>query len=369
MPYTRFRYIAYQVPTVLDVNGAKLPTLDAGGEVTDHTIAPLVVDRNLPADARKRLKRLAAVVKLAQRIVNRANDDRGTLKVFMVPEFYFRPPNTVDPDYLNSTYTYDHAMQIFEAMNTMFVDAAFQDWLFVLGTVMWNWVDGNTIDYRNSAVHLLGHQADSLRLIEKDVPSHIDGVPDPWPRPWGRQAYDPAMEETFRDWSLRRGHVFDAGGVVCGLEVCLDHADPGAMDRQGRTHRVLKHVLSDWFANEPLQPAPAVALHLLTAGGMGISNGSVAATEGGYILRNDGFSQRGAGPVVELRKVLRYEHALPNRVLLPTGADDLAGRPVYGQPIQARWVECPDPLKLRIPQGWHGIEQGLHFYAPLDLPA
>lgn len=319
MPYTHFRYIAYEVPTAVQDKNAVFSGFNPGSPCA---AVPRIPVANIPdgADAKNRLLRLASVVDKAATWVNQAGgDNRNTLKIFVVPEFYFRPPNSfARRDCPYNTYSYDEAVQIFDELNHLFVHADFSDWLIVAGTVMWHW--NNTDDeqpgpnpnpnqpdpnglyvpsdptgrvYRNSAVYIRGGRADSLRIIEKDVPSGIDGVPNPYaPK---RDAYDDHFVKTFEDWDLQKQHVFEVGEVRCGLEVCLDHSDEAG-------HRVLKTVIRKWRKRENAAP-PALDLHILTAGGMPIEKGSVAAKRNGYILRNDGLSNY---PFSELRRVSRY---------------------------------------------------------------
>jgi hypothetical protein len=317
MPYTHFRYIAYEVPTAVQDKNAVFSGFSSGSPCAPVQRIPV---NKIPdgADAKNRLLRLASVVDMAATWLSQAGGDNpNTLKVFVVPEFYFRPPNSfARRNCPYNTYSYDEAVEIFDELNLMFVHAHFSDWLIVAGTVMWHWdnkddeqprpnpnqPDPNGMDvpsdttnrvYRNSAVYVRGGRADSLRIIEKDVPSRLDGVPNPYaPK---RDAYDAYFEKIFENWHSQKEHVFEVDGVRCGLEVCLDHADEIG-------HRVLKTVLANWNQMEHAAP-PDLDLHILTAGGMTIEKGAVAAKINGYILRNDGFSD---DPFSELKRVSRY---------------------------------------------------------------
>lgn len=326
MPYTHFRYIAYEVPTAATHHNAVFSGFSSG--LPCPPVPRIPVDRiSDVADAKNRLLRLASVVDMAATCVTQSGTDNpNTLKIFVVPEFYFRPPNSfARRDCPYNTYSYDEAVEIFEELNRMFVHADFRDWLIVAGTVMWHWNNrddeqpepnpdpnpnpnrpdpgGRDVPsdptgrvYRNSAVYVRGGVADSLKIIEKDVPSGIDGVPNPYaPK---ADAYDDYFQRAFEHWHSQREHVFEVDSVICGLEVCLDHADAIG-------HRVLKTVLARWPHMENAAP-PALDLHILTAGGMTIENGAVAAKRNGYILRNDGYSSY---PFSELRRVSRYNRS------------------------------------------------------------
>ncbi|MBX3680438.1 MAG: hypothetical protein KF710_09680 [Rhodocyclaceae bacterium] len=315
MPYTHFRYIAYEVPTAVQDRNAVFSGFKPGLPCPAVPRIPVVKIPNL-ANAKNRLLRLASIVDLAKiRIDQTGTDNQSTLKVFVAPEFYFRPENSfARRNCPYNTYSYDEAVEIFDELDSMFAHPDFTDWLIVAGTVLWHWdnkdderpnpnepdpgglnvpSDPNGRVYRNTAPYVRGGISDSLKIIEKRVPSGIDGVPNPYaPKP---DAYDDHFQKTFESWHSQKEHVFEIDSVRCGLEVCLDHAD--AAD-----HRVLRTVLEKWHQMENAAP-PAVDLHILTAGGMTIQEGAVAARPNGYILRNDGYSNY---PFSELRRVSRY---------------------------------------------------------------
>ncbi|MEJ8848335.1 hypothetical protein [Variovorax rhizosphaerae] len=368
MPYTHFQFIAYQVPTAAHgrVTRAMVPAFEPGTEIAAERFAPIRVEDSLPDDARIRLKRLAAAVKSASNNLKKGvKDAPNVLKVFVVPEFYFRPSGT-----RHCTYSYDDATRLFEQMDVMFVDPEFKDWLFVLGTVMWHmdekrhwdeetqqWVEGKA-HYRNSAVYVRGNQApDSLRIIEKEVPSRLDGVPNPYVNDGA--GYDPSTQQVFTDWLFRKSHVFDVGGVTCGLEICLDHAYSNH-DPIGGNHRVLKNVLRDW----PVVPAPDVKLHVLTAGGMKIAPQSVAAMPSGFILRNDGYS---GDPQTELRSIGLYRRSVEFSSVVP--ASDLRGVANLKVIPQVGFLGFPDDQQIPIDgTQYSSFDQGLKFFPVQKLP-
>jgi hypothetical protein len=312
MPYTHFRYIAYEVPTATSIppDGPVVSGFDAGPECP--AVARIPVADTTPDDARKRLKRLAAVVDHAVTWVqNNGGDNANTLKVFITPEFYFRPPRALGPGYEHDTYPMEDFNKIFEQLDLMFMHPDLQNWLIVPGTVLWNLNDSFAGHlFLNTAFYVLGNQANSLGYIEKKLPSTIDGIP--WPYAPGNDAF---LKPIYEQWNHRKQHVFPIGDVFCGLEVCLDHAD-------SKNCRVLKTVLSDWDKNQGGNQE--VALHLLTAGGMTIKENSVAAKDNGYILRNDGFSN---SPHSELRQIQRYVVIDPllKQVLKETTSSDPFG--------------------------------------------
>jgi hypothetical protein len=331
MPYTHFRYIAYQVPTATCVRGQNgvESGFDPGDtcpevnkwllnveEMAEQGVRPAFVSLcvkvlNPPKDEEIRLRRLAAVIYKAaeelRRLKDNDKDNENTLKIFIVPEFYFRPPAKTDKNYIQDTYPVREFLKIWKAFDCMFQDDNFKDWLFVLGTVMWNDVDfapygmagtkselkpSQSAHFFNSAMYVRGgKRKNPTQRIEKQMASSIDGI-HLFLTPGEHKDLKPIYE----DWRTRSERVFRVENIDLGLEVCLDHGNA-----------VLKTVLSEW--SKKGNPKACfkkgadrdISLHLLTAGGMRINNESVAAKKDGYILRNDGYL---VNQPTELRQVI-----------------------------------------------------------------
>jgi hypothetical protein len=289
MPYTHFQYIAYQVPTALYDN-----TIN---EVVSGFPPGLECDRiervrvlATPGDARTRLRRLAAVVDMAASKVQDCGTNSSTLKVFLAPEFYFRPP-VPNEYYKHNTYPREDALAIFTAIDSMFAHKDFTDWLIVGGTVLWN--NGSLSDlpanprvYMNTAVYVQGGKDNGLKFVEKRLASTIDGVPVAMTPAYTN---DPNVRSIHSDWDVRKQHIFSVGNVGFGLEVCLDHLVC-----------TVKNIRSEYYFSKH-----AVNLHVLSAGGMTIESNAVAADINGYILRNDGVPNDIKGQI-ELMKVTGY---------------------------------------------------------------
>ena len=379
MPYTHFRMIGYQVPTAAP--GATGPPprpvisgWDAGVEPAG--IATIPVPATLPDDARIRLKRLAAVVNMAYNRVQEAEwgDNTNTLKVFLVPEFYLRPPTSIGLDYVGNTYPRSVGMKIIGALDGMFNNPIFANWLFVCGTVLFNTRDdpGAPPLYFNSALVVKGGEPDGLRLVEKRVPSNIDGVPQVTfggVSKAGGPGNDPQIGPYLEKWDQRKDHVMTFGGTTIGVEVCLDHGD---------SQRVLRRVVRDWPKNEvPTPGSPGafaradVQLHILTCGGMQLKPKSVAAKLNGYVLRNDGMAT--TGPRVQMRKVTGYErNGEVSGVLGPLDEETLNASAVL-DPVKATSrvaVTSADPgwLLPPPPAPYPTFKQSLVFFPVTALP-
>jgi hypothetical protein len=210
MAYSYFQFIAYEVPTASEGQNQTVRSgFDPGPECADVPRIP--VGNATPDDARKRLKRLASVVDLAEQLVPRgANEKTDTLKIFMAPEFYFRPKQ-YDDRYKYNVYPEPHAEAIFDQLSTMFTDSAFKNWLVVAGTVLWKYTWHNPTTnkfqafYRNTAVAVRGQE---IYGFEKDLPSGIDGVPEPYSQHKSvRGDYNKALKRAYEHWSLRRSRT------------------------------------------------------------------------------------------------------------------------------------------------------------------
>ncbi|MFK7695460.1 hypothetical protein [Paenibacillus sp. HJGM_3] len=332
MPYTHFRMIGYEVPTVTlrptNYND-RLSGWDPGTETPK--VARIPVPDDLPDDARKRLRRLASVVNAAWlRHSLLLSDNPSTLKIFIVPEFYFRPDKAA---IASNSYPDNVANRIFQTLNSMFSHADFKDWLFVCGTVIWDSANdtfAKTKLYFNTGVVVEGGKTNSIRLVEKKINSSIDGVPPTFFAPGA----DAKVKLIFDEWSAKRLRVFDLAGISFGLEVCLDHG-----------LKVLKTTLAQWQANEGA--TKSIKLHLLSAGGKPLETDAVAAKKGGYILRNDGHVLW--GPNTELKQV-------------PT-----SGTTLVDTANEYVW-NVDSSLQLPVPTGYVSITQRVVFYPALPIP-
>ncbi|MBL4862904.1 MAG: hypothetical protein JKY09_07810 [Crocinitomicaceae bacterium] len=295
MPYTHFRYIAYELPTATIVGGSVVSGYPPGTNCPVVPEIPVPSGLTLTPDAEARLLRFAAVVKRAwERVQALGGDNGNALKIFMAPEFYFRPPSTTGGNYKNDSYPSKEAAKIIAAFDTMFEHVHFTDWLIIPGTLLWNnedvpLMDGNFI-YRNTALRIKGGAANSTHLIEKNMSSGIDGVP---------AAYTTGgytnLKLVYQDWALRQTRSFNIEGIDFGLDICLDHLDDIACKQ-------CKNVLREWAEKGSEKDTK---IHLLTAGGMTIQEKSVAANVKGYILRNDGYSN---APVSQQKRVTKYDY-------------------------------------------------------------
>ncbi|WP_370962212.1 hypothetical protein [Amycolatopsis sp. cg9] len=354
MPYTRFRFIAYEVPTAtrrLDVPGPTLAGLPPG-KLCDPVPDIAVPKAPESTDWFIRLRRLAAVVNIAHANVGSA-DDADTLKVFVAPEFYLRPA-TPQTDH---TYPEEQFPPLWDVLERMFRTARLKHWLIVPGSVLWHskMLGENQPIYYNSVLYVRGGVGGGeAGRIEKKLASSMDGVPT---RYAVGNVSEPLMKKAYTEAAFLRERLFEIdGNATFGLEICLDHR-----------LKVLKQTLADrqadvadsWKRGGP-------ALHVLTAGGMPLNPESVAARPGGYVLRNDGYADP---PASELRKVTGYR--LPSTA--PGQAwEDKAAATLEADPGTAVEVPLRGEAVLVPPIAGPGTYdmpvQRLRIYPPLPLP-
>jgi hypothetical protein len=300
-------------------------------------------------DALNRIRRLAWVVQATYaRGTLRWTESPGTLKIFVVPEFYFRPSFKVQKC---CSYEADIAHRLVRELGRIFSGPEFNDWVFVCGTVIYHEIFYQSPTYHNVAIIVRGGVDGTPQLVEKQTASGIDGVPrakTPGGTPAGKASlakYDSVLQ-----------HFIDAKGLVLGVEICLEHA-----------HHVLREVVASYTRTEPKQH-PGVQLHILTAGGMGADLRGIAARTGGYLLRVDGV----CSPPSELLKVVGWSSSGKGQ---PQGPADLSATPTTNNINPMKGAASHTPLNgallvLPQPAGWWVSvpTQQVRVYPSQELP-
>ena len=308
--YQRFCYLAWEVPTVDFVHPGKVPEI--GNEEVNKLLA------TLPDDARIRAARLYSVVEGAWTLVDSQTSSQqvgaGTLKIFMAPEFYFRP-ETGGPHQPYMTYDARTASAIQSVVSRLFTADKFADWLIVAGTVVQHvemkfsrafdplshdrmsqetgkvQAEANNLapqsprlanmDYGflNTAIVVKGGPLGPFRFIDKQGIASADFMPRQ------RNAAD-EIKVALTDWdhvsaadvfNYRAGAVFRFDNLGFGLEICADHSAG-----------VLKELLED-ASNRKLE-ADTIDFQLLTACGQGLRHLNCVARVGGHFLSVDGMT-------------------------------------------------------------------------------
>ncbi|NSL87286.1 hypothetical protein ECE50_010625 [Chitinophaga sp. Mgbs1] len=331
MAYTHFRYVGYQVPTVGLGPGAENYLKIPPGNMPDLTgisqEAAGIINNVTNADARCRLARMYLVLMQAYQAIQ-TSDNNGTLKVFLAPEFYFRP--YVEPGAQGlPAYSYEDYQSLKTGLISLKNLPLFNDWLIIPGTIVWqNTGPAGKRPFTGSVFYntVVCSLSDNEHIVnEKTEASEVDGIPAASNAPF---TVNPAYYST---WRKQRKHIFNFMGINCGIEICLEHSLGILKNQYGFFRR--------WFYS-----TPPISLHLLIAGGMNIINPLIATIPEGYILRTDGMKR---GTQVELRN-----KNVPAANII---ASTIAGIPAS--------LQLPDPGC----RPGYFFAQELHIYNPLPL--
>lgn len=278
--YTYFQYIAWEVPTAEAVGAGDEPGGREG--FPDDPVA------KLPDDQRIRVDRLyRAAEKALLSIKSSPSDDDKTLKLFMAPEFYFRPAEPGDPSQPFNSYSESEANLIKGTVAGLFAEDRFADWLIVAGTVVWNkpmdWPEsldvkiedksqelGRYYAYYNTAIVTKGGLEGPCTFVDKQDVSSTDEIPK------GLAAHrHPDLADILGSFYHRARAVFEVDNVRFGLEICMDH-------QNGALVQLMKEAVAQkWERTD-------VDLHLLTCCGQKAAVPSCVAKPGGYLLHVDG---------------------------------------------------------------------------------
>lgn len=316
MPYTDVIFMSYAVPTFQ-------PT-PMGDPAAPEGVPEISLGN---PDLQARAQRLVNVLYWAQERFSQGStamdgmQRTSVLKIFIVPEFYFRngtqvemsetgsfgprrnPDGTpADPnqpyDILHGSYPEKYREPLAAALHAAIDDDRFADWIVVAGTIFTyidRFIDGVPAQL-NTAVLVRGPRsvADNAAnwvLMEKHIVSLIDG-PNPFhhANQIVESRYHPDRNP---EWSW--DNVIQWDGMSIGVEVCLDH-DQGILCR---AIRGLRRVL--------IPPPAGLDIQLITSCGMVIDRRRIAVREGGLILLTDGMPQLRSAvetPVTEYARVV-----------------------------------------------------------------
>jgi hypothetical protein len=275
MPYSKAQLIAYTVPTLHNGPPGPLPN-------PIHAKIATLTD----PDEKARVQRFFNVVTWAKTLANFSATD--TLKIFMAPEFYFRPPGD------NNAYTFNRMINIMECLKQLFTEPSWAHWLIVPGTIF-SALPGNA---KNAAeeLELQGQDGKKHKLkLDKAYmntcllvkggstsgPSHffhkrrvstIDGAPT-------EQAaqHNPHFHGLLEDFAELKQRLITIDGIRFGVDVCLDH-----LMRQSKETMLL-------FPSKNLPAPPPLDIQLITSCGIQPDPQAIATKTGGHLMLCDGI--------------------------------------------------------------------------------
>lgn len=299
MAYHSFRIINYQVGTV----GVHKDKDQYGREQYEYAIDPgrvrsppeLYGGDQLSNDLRVRLQRLLKVLQTAYQSIKNT-DDAHTLKIFLAPEFYFRPKNNV----------FAYTQTEYKALKTAFIETLCrmdigQNWLIYPGTVVWcdqrkniagvlvnnknrDKVSNKTSVFFNTCLTLQKRGGVFAQEKEKIHLSPNDGIPSiQYKQRHGQKGATAA--EAFVQYASHVQTPFrivSMGGVNVGLEICYEH---------GVLVRLLRTYLSQL---DPPEFREKLHIHLLVTAGMNIKPSSISTRINGHFVRCDGVYDKTA---------------------------------------------------------------------------
>jgi hypothetical protein len=294
--YTATQFVSFTISTF---GGFQNKGECEGKDVEEETgTCYLGNKQNLTEDVEHRLKLLYAVldgIKADKKAEEPKIDHRkGVLKIFMVPEFYFRGPDGAYPmeELLDNGILLDTANKINDYISV----PEFSDYLFVFGTVIAaSWAHTNNaapfrqwdvptmqddeVLYYNFAPVFRGGPEKTKYIFTKKSISTIDFLSNvtmlPNPMNNNVKSYDDvpeAFKEMLEDHDtvLVQDNVIDVDGVRVGVEVCLDHLKGLLWSKLQQNNDDLVDVL------------------LITSAGMAIEMGPSPIAPGGVVYMSDG---------------------------------------------------------------------------------
>ena len=304
MPYTaktykRAQFLAYACPTLaITAPGSAKAVLPPVRKLTDP-------------DERARVQRMFDV---ASFVKSQApwRREADVLKVFIAPEFYFRPQNA------EKAYTFNRAINIIECLHQLFGDSTWADWLILPGTVF-SALPGDAKQgsypvvnnkgqhfslekaYLNTCVVVKGGGPGApFHYVHKRHISHIDGAPQ-----IEAAGINPLFRPTLEAWTELKQRLFKVDNLTIGIDICKDHYDSE-----------LKNVVRVWPSREGT-PAPSIHLHLVTSCGAQVQVNSVVAKQGGYIMHCDGIKNPDPWFLTTLQRVENFSLAGPATLMNP----------------------------------------------------
>jgi len=308
------------------------------GECNDPTLVDpddglcyLGNSQNLTEDVKHRYMILQSVFETMKQDalsseVSKIDHSSDVLKIFMIPEFYWRGPNGA---YSIADMAEGGALvQLSDAFIDVLDSEHFEHWLFVFGTVIiaesprdpskpWEFdsrhIDKDDVLYYNVAPvvrggpDIINHRyiIDKNYISTADFLSRSKGLPNP--RESDVLRYSSLMDVQNGNlvdfWAKRGSHFVDGNileidGIRIGLEICLDHArsvlwDQLLDEKNGTTStKVFDRDGEDGHVS--VEEDDLVDVHLVVSAGMTLERGPTPIKRGGVAYLTDGEASSAA---------------------------------------------------------------------------
>jgi hypothetical protein len=277
MPYSKVQFIAYCIHT-----GPK----KIGTQQQYMGIDPTA------ADITERIKLVRNAINMAKVASSTKQADPTTLKIFMMPEFFFRGRT--------GAYSLDEIQTTISELQKSVKDPEWQHWLFVFGSMIGSsaparWAKNLEGKWRMQADRSGKEEVYNVVLVQKggfgDKPEaapttakvvmkeHISGMDFiKAAKSSGGLEFErvfhlsPAItqqrsEEQYKAYD--GSSVFEIDGIRFGLEVCLDHAKKRLKNSKN---------------------LPTIDIQLVPSCGMTIKEDAIVAKTNGYVFHCDGYA-------------------------------------------------------------------------------
>ena len=357
--YTHVQHVAFEAPTF----NANTYGNDAYKKELASKIN-LPYPQNLSLDIKNRILTVVHLIQTARdTLVKNGSDVSTCLKVFTIPEFYFRPPKA-EAGCLDRSYSEATKNSIVKNLRSMLGKANYTDWFFVLGSIIWtaklNEMEGlNAISagvneddkgVRNTCIMLKGGNIDApIQLFDK---VHLSGINEITQQAWAGKSANPLksrpkISQLFESLNSRKNCIFKFDNLTVCADICLDH------------HEQLRIAQKTLGELAKLGQTEKVDIHLVIACGMPVKPQSLACRQDGYVIRNDGH---GGSPQFSQQLLVNY---------MKTGCleyKDNSGKSLKRSDM-LNWAYPESKNSINKTANRNNLSEGLTYFTTQKLPA
>ncbi len=357
--YSHIQHIAFEAPT-FEANTYG----NASYTSKLKTNINLPYAQNLSTDVKNRILTVVHLVQTAQQALIKNGADAATcLKVFTIPEFFFRPAKA-EASCLDRSYSENTKNAIVKNLRSMLGRPDYKDWLFVLGSIIWtvklNKMEGlnptlaNVGDtdkgVRNTCIMMKGGSTDApIQLFDK---VHLSAINEISEAAWSGTHFNalqarPKISAFFESYNSRKNCLFKFDNLTICAEICLDH------------HHQLKVAQKTLVEMALLGQKEKAHIHFVIACGMPIEQESISCKQDGYLIRNDGHGGTKPFSQTVLVNFMKKDYCEDKNSL--------------GQSLKrkdmANWIYPDSQNSINNKADRNHLTEGLTYFTPQSLPA
>jgi hypothetical protein len=282
MPYNKFAFFSYRCATAFNAGQGNVANF-LPQPADSPEIAQVIrnnrtwIDSIQSVDGRIRVLKTLKILDAARRWADdHYYGEPNVLKIFVAPEFYFRP-NTEDPTAPGEKrYTENDGFSILMSLLQTLSDPIFNHWVIIPGTLISTAQISTKHFTTNTGIIVEGGTTNHIGVIKHNT-SKVDGVKKDYqgdnPDNFSLFDYETYLNENTDLFLSVHNKTF-------GIEICRDHSVDLA---------VLKHAVvanKDRTGNEAI--TQGLDFHILVSLGVYLNSTGVAAKQDGYIFQFDG---------------------------------------------------------------------------------